>query len=144
MKTPVPIFSGNVNDKGKLIMLEHVRSAMRRWYLTLRGQKVDVVIRKYVKKRTNQQNRYYFGVVLPILSLHFGHDNPEDMHEDLKLEFNPIESKVTPGKMIGGSTTKMTTKEFFSGEESYVNRICRWAAMEHSLYVPPPEKVEEG
>ena len=58
--------------------------------------------------------------------------------------FNPVESKIRPGEEIGGSTTKMSTVEFFSDESSYVERICRWAASEHGIYVPPPTKAENA
>lgn len=140
MKQPIPIFYGIVRN-GKLEVNNRERESMKRWFMTFKdGAKVDIIIRKHSEKRTNQQNRYYWGVVIPVLANYFGHDNPEDMHEDLKLHFNPIESKVRPGKMIGGTTTKMSTTEFYSGDESYVERICRWAASEFGIYVPPPEK----
>uniref|UniRef100_A0A6H1ZGS4 Uncharacterized protein n=1 Tax=viral metagenome TaxID=1070528 RepID=A0A6H1ZGS4_9ZZZZ len=143
MKQPVPIFLGYVDKKtGKLKMLDFVKEEIRRWCLTLKGKEVDIVIKKHRKDRTNDQNAYYWGVVVPILADYFGHDNPEDMHEDLKLEFNPIESKIEPGKRIGGTTTNMSTEEFFCGETSYVERICRWAAAEHGVYIPPPKKAE--
>ena len=140
LKQPVPIFEGHVVDK-KLKLLDVEKSAISRWITTfVNGTKLDIIIRKHRSKRTNEQNRYYWGVVIPILADYFGHDNPEDMHEDLKRKFNPVESKVNPGKIIGGTTTKMSTVDFFSAEDSYVERICRWAAMEYSIYIPPPKK----
>jgi len=142
LKQPIPVFEAHVVDK-KMKMLDYEKAAVVRWVATFQnGTKLDVVIRKQKAKRTNDQNAYYWGVVIPILSDYFGHDNPEDMHEDLKQEFNPIESKVKPGTKIGGTTTKLSTVDFFSAETSYVERICRWAVMEHGLYVPPPKKVE--
>lgn len=83
-------------------------------------------------------------MVIPILADFFGHDNPEDIHEDLKLKFNPIQSKIDSTKKIGGSTTKLSTVDFYSAENSYVERICRWAADEYGIYIPPPKKIEEG
>ena len=142
MKQPIPIFEGDVVNK-KLKLFEHEKQAIARWIATFKdGTKLDIIIRKHKSKRSNEQNRYYFGVVLPILADYFGHDNTEDMHEDMKLKFNPIESKIEPGKTIGGTTTKLSTVDFFSAETSYVERICRWAAMEHSLFIPPPKKAE--
>ena len=142
MKQPVPIFEGDVVNK-KLKLFDHEKQAIARWVATFKdGTKLDITIRKHKSKRSNEQNRYYFGVVLPILADHFGHDNIEDMHEDMKLKFNPIESKIEPGKTIGGTTTKLSTVDFFSAETSYVERICRWAATEYSIYVPPPKKAE--
>ena len=140
MKQPIPIFEGDVVNK-KLKFFDHEKAAIKRWIATFKdGTKLDIIIRKHKSKRTDEQNRYYWGVVIPILADYFGHDNAEDMHEDLKEKFNPIESKVEPGKKIGGTTTKMSTEEFFCGETSYVERICRWAAMEYSIFIPPPKK----
>ena len=140
MKQPTPTFSGFVDrDTGKLTILDYVKESIKRYCLTLKGKEVDIIIRKHRKNRTNDQNNYYFGVVLPILAEYFGHDNIENMHEEMKELFNPIESKVKPGKKIGGSTAKMSTEEFMASETSYVERICRWAATEYSIYIPPPD-----
>ena len=144
MKQPVPLFSADVVDK-KLKFFEHEKLAIARWISTFKnGTKLDIIIRKHSSKRTNEQNKYYFGVVVPILADYFGHDSVESMHEDLKLEFNPVPSKIDPTKIIGGSTTKLSTEEFFSKEDSYVNRICRWSAEKYGLYIPPPKKAEKG
>ena len=126
-------------------MCDHEKKAIARWISTFKnGTKLDIVIRKHKKKRTNDQNRYYFGIVLPILADYFGHDNVLDMHEDLKLKFNPVQSKIDPDKTIGGTTTKLSTVDFYSADDSYVERICRWASTEYSIFIPPPKKSEEG
>ena len=141
MKKITPIFEAHVVD-GKMKMLDHVRRGISRWVSTFKpGTRIDIVIRKHGEKRTNDQNAYYWGVVIPILADHFGYDH-EDMHHELKELFNPIESKIQPGKKIGGTTTKMSTEEIFCGETSYVERICRWASMEYQIYIPPPKKVD--
>ena len=140
MKQPTPIFESDVVD-GKLKTLPHVKQAIARWLQTFKtGTHVDIIIRKHKTKRTDEQNKYYWGVVVSILSNHFGYD-PEEMHEELKIMFNPIQSKIEPARTIGGSTTKLSTVEFFSDESSYVERICRWAATEHGVYIPPPKKL---
>ena len=148
MKLPDPIFDGKViqgEGKKKVEYAPGDREGISRWIQTFKlGQRLEIIIRKRRNKRTNEQNRYYWGVVIPILANYFGHDNQEDMHEDLKLLFNPIESKVRPGKTIGGTTTKMSTIEFMVSESSYVERICRWAATEFSIFIPPPKKKPEG
>ena len=148
MKQIVPIFEADIVD-GKLKMLDHVKQAIDRWCRTFRtGTHIEIIIRKYRSKVTDPQRGYYFGVVVPILAEHFGYDK-ETMHEELKLMFNPVQSKIDPSRTIGGSTTKMNTVEFFSDEDSYVERICRWAAEfgqetgESGIYIPPPEKAEK-
>jgi hypothetical protein len=143
MKQPTPRFFAKTSKNGKLNFDKFEREGLKRWVQSFpEDSKVDIVIRKHSEKRTNRQNRYYFGVVLPILADHFGHDNVEDMHEDLKEKFNPVSSLITPGKMIGGSTTNLSTIEFFGEDTSYVERICRWASMEYSIYIPPPKKAK--
>ncbi|NQU04255.1 MAG: hypothetical protein HQ589_08920, partial [Syntrophaceae bacterium] len=125
MKQPTPRFFG-VIQKGKLDIVDHEKEAIKRWCRTFKdGTKIDITIRKHSSKRTNLQNRYYWGVVLPILADYFGHDNTEDLHNDLKLKFNPIKSKIQEGIKIGGTTTKMSTIDFMASEDSYVERICR-------------------
>lgn len=144
MKQPIPMFEADIVGH-KLRLQDHVKAAINRWVSTFKnGTHVEIIIRKYRKNRTNLQNQYYWGVVVPILADFFGHDNPEDMHEDLKLLFNPIESKVVPGKTIGGTTTKMSTEEFFCNETSYIERICRWASMEYGIYIPPPKRERQA
>ena len=143
MRQPIPIFEGDI-VKNELKLADHVKSAIKRWCATFRnGTHVEIIIRKYKTKRSNDQNAYYWGVVIPIIADYVGHDNPEDMHEDLKLKFNPVKSKIDPTKKIGGTTTKLSTVDFFSAETSYVERICRWASMECGLYIPPPKKRTE-
>ena len=143
MKQPDPIFEGDIIDR-KLKLFDHVKKAMALWYCTFKnGTHVDIIIRKHKTKRTNDQNAYYWGVVIPILADYFGYDNPEDVHTELKRKFNPIPSKINPNETIGGTTTKMSTVEFYSSDEkSYIERIVRWAAMDHRVYIPPPKKAE--
>lgn len=141
MSNPTPIFPGNILD-GTLKLTGSVRSNIKRWCSTFKnGTEVDLVIRKRTQKRTDQQRKYYFGVAVKILAEHFGYDI-DTMHEELKYKFNPVESKFHPGVMIGGSTTALSTEGFMGREISYVDRICQWAAMEYSIYIPPPESVE--
>lgn len=59
----------------------------------------------------------------------------------MKLMFNPIKCKIT-GKTIGGSTKNMTTEEFFGNENSFVNRVLRWASSE-GIHIPDPERIRD-
>jgi hypothetical protein len=141
MKIPTPIFEGDIVD-GKLKLLQRVKNEIARWCMTFKtGTHVDIIIRKHKSQRSKEQNSYYWAVVIPILADYFGYDR-EEIHEEMKLMFNPMQSKIDPSRKIGSSTTKMTTEEFYCDQDSYVERICRWAATEYSIYIPPPEKLE--
>lgn len=86
--------------------------------------------------RTLPQNKLYWGVYLKIIAEHIGELCPEDLHEDLKLKFNPRDSAITPGARYGGSTTKMKRKEF----TEYLEKIRIWAIQFHGINLPEVEK----
>lgn len=127
--------------KGKIKMSGVDKDKLSVWLKAFKtGTVVDVIIRKHANKSTQKQRGYYFGVVIAILSDHFGYELDE-MHEELKLKFNPVKSKLSDGRIIGGSTTELLRDKYFGDEQSYVSRICRWAAGE-GVYIPEPKKVE--
>ena len=57
---------------------------------------------------------------------------PEELHEELKLKFNPKDSKITLGARVGGTTTRMKRKEF----NEYLEKIKIWAQVEHGIALP--------
>jgi len=81
--------------------------------------------------RTNRQNKYYWGVVLPLSGEHFGY-YPDEMHEAFKLLFLRRNEDGRPETLK--STSSLTTKEFVE----YVDRCRHWAA-EHGIYIPDAE-----
>ncbi len=104
----------------------------------MKGKKL-IKIEKYRKKRTNQQNRYYRGVILKYLSELFGYFDDE-MHKEIKKKFLPYErvNKVTGEvKTFGGSTKDLNTEQF----EEFNNKIRIWALVEHDCLIPLPNEV---
>jgi hypothetical protein len=101
---------------------------------------VEVIVKKK-GKRSSQQNRYYFGVVIELIRIELlrrgNRFDAEDIHEWAKLKFNPskIEIEAT-GELveIGSSTTEMNKSEFME----YVERIREWAAMSLEINIPDP------
>lgn len=104
------------------------------------GADVEVIVKKK-GRRSNQQNRYYFGVVLKEIQLRLmelGTDTDiETLHEWCKLKFN-TDKVVVPETAevieIGKSTTEFNKEEF----AEYVERIIEWSASSLSIYIPPP------
>jgi hypothetical protein len=138
MKQPIPIFEAHVVDK-RLKMLEHVKKSVSLWVRTFPdGTKLDIVIKKQKAQRTNEQNKYYWGVVIPILADYFGYESDE-MHMVLRGKFLRIHDEKHPDFVIAKSTTKLSTTDFVE----YIEVIQRWAAAEHGIYIPPPLKAEE-
>ena len=98
----------------------------------------ELVIRKRRKHRSREQNNYYWGVVLSIFSDHWGYT--KDECHDLLLSIISREPSANgrPGKIKRSSL--MTTVEF----EDYMERLRRWAAVEHGLYIPMPNEINYG
>lgn len=93
---------------------------------------VAVEIVKKKKKRSLNENSYYWGVVVKILADEFGYF-PEQMHEALKFEHLGV--KDERGLTIVKSTANLSTDEF----EAYLRKIRLWASSEHNIIIPKPD-----
>lgn len=101
---------------------------------SLEGKEFQESLQRKVEKRTDQQNKYYWSVVIKVLGNHFGYE-PEEMHEALKFQFLRTHDDKLPSVK---STTKLNTAEFVD----YIDRIMRWAASEHGCYIPSANEEE--
>ena len=92
------------------------------------------------KQRSLSANKYYWGVVLKLISNETG-ESAENFHEYFKFKFNPKEMEVN-GKTVtvGGETKKMKQEEFM---EVYVDKIRLWAMETLNCYIPLPQEVIE-
>jgi hypothetical protein len=111
---------------------------------SMAGKRVVVTVKEYKKKRSNPQNRYYFGCVIPLVTKFFRDAgnmvDGDDVHNYLKLRVGKLaQIFVTPdGEVIKslGSTAKLSTIEF----EVYMTNIRAWAA-EYGLQIPEPNEI---
>jgi hypothetical protein len=126
-----PVFSGII-EKGKIKLDNHNRYLVQ--ISRLEGQRIEVVLRKQKAARSNNQNSYYWGVCLEILSNHLGY-TADEMHEILKFKF--LKTVKADMEYIK-STTKLNTAEF----EEYLTKIKQWAAAELNCYIPDPNECE--
>ena len=106
----------------------------------LKPVKYVLDIKQFRKKRSNRQNRYYFGVIVKILSQELGYF-PDEIHELLKQKFRPKQIAIkTTGEVfqVGSSTTEDDT---FHAEE-YYEMIRTWALQELDILIPLPNEYE--
>ena len=92
----------------------------------------EVEIKKSESSRTSQQNRYYWGVILKIVSQETGF-TPEEAHEVYKKKFLTYQ-KAHKGKLYDftKSTTDLKTSEF--GE--YLDKVINHAQTELLCIIP--------
>jgi hypothetical protein len=118
-----------------------IREALAR----MEGRRVVVTIRKFVRKRSNPQNAYLWGVVVPVcheIMVDAGNDvTPEDTFRYLK-EFvgGSIFAQLicTPDgkrRTIIRSSTTLDTQEM----ENFLERCRVWAA-ENGRVIPLPNE----
>ena len=126
-----PIFLASV-IKGKLVY--NNPEGLENYLQSLNDKSVDVLIRLPKKDRSHEQNRYYWGVIIRLLSEHLGYSDDE-MHDALKMLFLKDESRKIPTLR---STTELSTTEF----EKYLEEIRMWAAQLLGFYIPLPNEVD--
>jgi hypothetical protein len=131
-----PVFKACV-ENGVLRFLDGEKQRMSQYVRGLRGN-VDVTVKRRTKPRSNAQNRYYWGVIIPLLSDYTGYEH-EEMHNALKMLFlrKPAHAPDLPDTLR--STSDLTTQEF----ESYVERVRRWASIEFLLSIPLPNELND-
>jgi hypothetical protein len=119
------------------------KSDKERLYETLKGLKLvpyQVELKVYRNNRSNQQNAYYWGVVVKMLSDYTGF-TPDEMHEYLRGRFLKYIKPLPGGEMaeIRQSTTDLDTKEF----ELYLEQIRMFAVQDLDIQIPLPNEIIE-
>ena len=95
-------------------------------------------IKQVRKKRSLNQNNYYFGVIVKTLASELGYF-PDEMHEILKQKFRPKEVIIkATGEVftVGASTTEDKTYD----AEEYYYKIRTWALSELDILIPLPNE----
>jgi hypothetical protein len=122
MALRAPVFYGNVIE-GKIKLDNPTR--FKAYKDGLEGKRVQLVLKEKQDIRSEELNRYYWGVVVAMLAEEIG-ESPEDMHEALKAHF-----KIK-------STAALKTKEFLE----FLEQVKRWAATFHGVNIPDPGEVD--
>jgi hypothetical protein len=132
MSQIVPIFRAEITD-GILIFQDKEKYDN---YVTSLMGKVEVLVRKPKKVRSNRQNRYYWGVVLKLISEETG-EEMEDLHNHFSYKW--LSAKGKSGRlMTRRSTTTLSTVEFME----YIDKIIVWAEQFLKITFPNPDEVE--
>ena len=108
------------------------------------GKDVLISFEKIKKKRSNQQNAFYWGIVIVIIKSCLkstGNNLSEnDVHDLLRLKFlkETISIKEETGEVIERvkSTTELTTSQFMD----YIAEIQQFAAEYFDVIIPDPNE----
>lgn len=128
-------FDGRVSNS-KLI-LKYGENALRESLPAYEGKEIVLTIEPKRKRRSDNQNRYYWAVIVKMLGDYFGYEGDE-MHEALKMKFLVISGGEGRPDTIKG-TSKLTTIEF----NEYIDKVIRWASQEFGVVIPDPNQWQD-
>lgn len=138
------LHTGTVSD-GRLIISN--RKRFDEDVKQFEGKRVEVVISKANKRRSNDQNAYYHGVVLPCALqglIDAGHTGltVDDVHEFFKGRFLSRGKEIILPKSgevitVSKTTTILSTTEMME----YINEIARFCAEMLNVVIPEPMEI---
>lgn len=114
-----------------------------------RGQKVEITFRKKKKHRSNEQNKYYWAVVVPCVLdafIELGNDLQAGNKEHIELIHDFLKRRCLPARQVCDangveieltpSTTDLSTTEMME----YIERVCLFAAESLNVAIPQPNE----
>jgi len=145
MNRRLEIFSKVVDGK-----LRRNRKTLTDAIQAFEGKEVLITIERKRSKRSNEQNRYYWGLVIPLIQdrlNELGHRYTKDQtHENLKMwmaDYAPdvMLTEITlPDTGQTLTSVKSTTELTTSGFMEYKAAIQQWAVEMLGLDIPDPEE----
>lgn len=144
------IYEGTVKD-GVITLPKRLRKEVVQAF---NDRSIEVTFRRKCKRRSNEQNKYYWSCVIPAIvhgmidlgndALQIGNsEHTQLVHEFLKSTIlnNGEEIKGIEGLMfkLPASTTRCTTVEFME----FIDKVRVWAGENLGVTIPEPnEQVE--
>lgn len=114
----------------------------REFYKTIcgkmEGKTAYLTIQPIRKIKTNEQQRYYRGVICARLADHWGLTNQE-AHEAIGNEF--LQYRPFPGGPRLIRTTALDEWNTIEWEK-FMSRVRMWASQEHGVYIEEPNEVD--
>lgn len=106
------------------------------------GREVDVIIKKHTYTRTLAENRYYWGVVVKLVSDEMGEAQPLETHALLKSLFLIKGGELTHGGKVYRYQVVRDTHDLTIGEfEDYLTKCRDWASQELNVVIPLPNEI---
>jgi hypothetical protein len=94
---------------------------------------LEIIVRKKLPKSSNQQNRYYWGVIVKLISEYTGH-TPEEVHAILKYKF--LRRRSQEGFEFVPSAMALSTRD----REAFHDDCRLWGNVVLGLNIPEPNE----
>lgn len=134
----VPVFHGDVTDDGRLVLDESERDRRRLHLGSLKGRRVEVVVRRERVQRSLDSNAYWHAVPFPLLAEYWGEDIETTKLLCLGECFGWRELKDGHRIPMKPSTAALTVEE----GHHFTNWLPPWAMTEFGVNIPLPKESE--
>lgn len=138
MSRPVPVFTGSVDQHGKLWL--EARGLFDRYLQSaLKNKPVQVTVKALSRAKSRNQMGYLWGVVYPILAEEFGYADYDldSLHDGCMRKLRGL--KPAPNPLDLRETLRDKDHQYVS---DYISDLRHWALMEHRIVTPDAEKAE--
>lgn len=140
----IPYFAKVVEENGVPTLKITNRKAFLEHLRTFIGCEIVITIEKKKRKRSELQNAYYHGVILPCVRMGLKdmgfqeYRTNEQVHDLLKYRFLKTDSANEHGQFIERikSTTELSTSEFMD----FIAEIQQFSAEFLNISIPEPNK----
>ncbi len=132
-----PIFTGTIK-KGWPNFPDDIIDIMGPYFAAMEGKTITMCVKLLDKKRSLNQNAYYWGVVIKLIADHSGYRGRKEILEvadEMRKKFLKV---VLFGEAFVLSSTALNTVQF----EEYQSKIRQWASIALDLYIPEPNECE--
>jgi hypothetical protein len=137
MKKIIPTFKGYVKE-GKFNFYDE--EFFNQYVLSMKDGDVLLSVRREGKNRSDNQNRYYWAVVIRLIAQELGYEGKSDL-ERLHVWIQEQVDHVTimhDGAKIASGTSSLSTVEM----EDYLSKVRSWASSFLNIYVPLPNETD--
>lgn len=132
----IPIFRATV--KNAQLLLKHPAN-FRKYLLSFRNNTdVDITVKRHEETISDPLRKYYFKVVMGILSEDTGHSK-EQCHEAMKIKFS---SEEIDGMLIVHSVFSNESKMGITRKKEFIAEVKQWMWDFRELTVPDPGEAQ--
>lgn len=134
--------SVEISPEGKIIYHQDLTEAILTFRDAAKRIVLSLVVDKVRRRRSNDANEYYMGVVVEMITECLNEMGWESdkatTHEFLKIKFNSVQKTLPDGsvEMAPMPTRTMDSKSFWE----YVEKCRSWAAQTLEINIPDPNE----
>lgn len=132
-----PIFPAVISATGILEISDTQKQAIRRWTRTLKGEPVEVIIRKKRVKRSLDQNAYFHAIPVELMAEEWGVTHDEAYYL-LLAEWKGYKDGPL-GRMPNCTSGSKLTREDFS---ALITWVLDYGPSEWNVFIPAPNEAD--